>query len=491
MAHEATIVLIVTSEIGHMLADKAALPPNVTESDILSFFQTIIDEQEASYSLKHSDINQMKRDITGYFDKVTSDKNKLIAEESAEAAADAVAAAATIAAAAGSWIPLVNFALTAGAVAATATALGLEIASEKLEKTVVAEISGADHSIIALPSFSNIQKYSQAVNANNLFFPRFQLPATVKNYRALFLAIVFMQKKMHKGKCTPDDIKELFINYYNATQADPKLVSKFTALMQELEDASASEAPKIQAKIEAFFKGAPGAVVKGYSGIMLAFAASIAIKKGRAAYAAYQAGLEARPPEIELSELDAEGNPIEESGAPAADLETLSFAEIGVRALGVVAGVATLVFAGLEIAKAVDTDKKLSKAIDDARSSITTYYTALVSKTADGTSADSVDKVVGSYECHVYDGTKYKNNWHYVTVTKVNDTTLKWTNRAGVSWTLSSTSSKRLMDVGSDCPYYHFDDGRSRTRYEHATIVWDGDNVTGIMGPWNELYARA
>ena len=37
---------------------------------------------------------------------------------------------------------------------------------------------------------------------------------------------------------------------------------------------------------------------------------------------------------------------------------------------------------------------------------------------------------IGTYECHKYDGTKIKNDWHYVTI-KAEGSQLRWSNRAG------------------------------------------------------------
>ena len=95
----------------------------------------------------------------------------------------------------------------------------------------------------------------------------------------------------------------------------------------------------------------------------------------------------------------------------------------------------------------------------------------------------SVPLILGNYECHKYDA-EGKNDWHYVTISKVNDTTLKWSNRACVSWTLSLTEDKAKLDVGSDCPY--FKDG-----HKQVTIVWERGQVSGLTGPWDELYSKS
>jgi hypothetical protein len=91
--------------------------------------------------------------------------------------------------------------------------------------------------------------------------------------------------------------------------------------------------------------------------------------------------------------------------------------------------------------------------------------------------------LLGNYECHKYDA-EGKNDYHYVTISKVNDTTLKWSNRAGVSWMLSLIDDKTKLDVGNDCPY--FKDG-----HKQVTVVWEGSQVSGLVGPFDELYSKS
>jgi hypothetical protein len=101
-----------------------------------------------------------------------------------------------------------------------------------------------------------------------------------------------------------------------------------------------------------------------------------------------------------------------------------------------------------------------------------------------------IDLIAGQYECHLYDKGG-KNNWHYVTISKINDTTYRWTNRAGVSWTLTTTSDNTILNVGADCPYYDFKQGTASTKYRQAKIVMAGGQITGILGPWGELYTKS
>jgi len=93
-----------------------------------------------------------------------------------------------------------------------------------------------------------------------------------------------------------------------------------------------------------------------------------------------------------------------------------------------------------------------------------------------------VTSILGKYECHEYDE-EGKNDWHYVTISQVNNSTLKWSNRAGVSWTLYLTEDKTKLDVGRDSPY--FKDG-----HREVTVVWERGQILGLMGPGNELYRK-
>ncbi len=98
--------------------------------------------------------------------------------------------------------------------------------------------------------------------------------------------------------------------------------------------------------------------------------------------------------------------------------------------------------------------------------------------------ATTVSSLLGNYENHLYDDKGGKNNWHYVTISQVDDSTLKWENRAGVSWTLTTTSDKTTLDVGTDCPYF-------QQGYQQATVVWNGTQVSELMGPGNEPYQKS
>ncbi len=88
--------------------------------------------------------------------------------------------------------------------------------------------------------------------------------------------------------------------------------------------------------------------------------------------------------------------------------------------------------------------------------------------------------ILGVYENHLYDN-KGKNNWHFVTLSEIDENRVRWQNRAGVSWTLTKTADRTKLNIGQDCPYF-------RSGHSQATVIWNGNQVSGILGPWNELY---
>ena len=98
----------------------------------------------------------------------------------------------------------------------------------------------------------------------------------------------------------------------------------------------------------------------------------------------------------------------------------------------------------------------------------------------------SSDVIVGEYEL----SGGATNYWHYVNVAKIGEKTYRWTNAAGVSWTLTFTESFNegndltfMYDVGKDCPYY--EDG-----YETATLSMQTANGIELDGPSNEKYIQ-
>ena len=106
-----------------------------------------------------------------------------------------------------------------------------------------------------------------------------------------------------------------------------------------------------------------------------------------------------------------------------------------------------------------------------------------------GLEGDVASKLYGEYENHEYDNGG-KNDWHYVTLSmSPSGTGITWTNRAGVSWTLTPGSTPgdgvgSDLGVKADCPYFHED-------YATARVDWDQHGrVVRVMGPGGEWYDR-
>lgn len=376
MAHKSDVLLIMTSTIGEMMANEKACPPHTTQNDIMIFFSNIIKEQELSEKLKTADLGSIKNDIANYFDvKVTSSKNKLIAEEASEAAAELVAGAAMAAAAIVSWIPFVNFCVMAAATAATVTALALEIESEKLEKTVVADIANADEHIRKeYDSFKHLDAYSTAVNENTSFFPRFQLMASSADFRALLLSIVVIIKKGNNNICTAEDIKKIFLDYYELTQSDPILTERFAKVFRKINE---NTDPQVyNTDLLEVFSLVPAGVRFSHQVLTLVIVTTVTMRFANAAYViANLNNLTRALTNLGLAEYTEFGLLEEES------IQTVSVATRAVLGLG---AIANIVFAGLQIKKAVDTDRQLTQAIADSKNGITDYYSSLITNSIDG-----------------------------------------------------------------------------------------------------------
>jgi hypothetical protein len=92
--------------------------------------------------------------------------------------------------------------------------------------------------------------------------------------------------------------------------------------------------------------------------------------------------------------------------------------------------------------------------------------------------------LVGQYEFTPARG-EVKNEWHSATVVQTGEKTLKWTNAAKVSWTLTMAGDPSTLTVGTDCPY--FAEG-----YTTAAVKFDAaGKVSGIVGPSGDLFVIA
>lgn len=81
-------------------------------------------------------------------------------------------------------------------------------------------------------------------------------------------------------------------------------------------------------------------------------------------------------------------------------------------------------------------------------------------------------EILGIYENREYVGTGNKTAWRHVTISKINDTTLQWKNKAGVSWQLAMTPDKTKLKLGEDCPHY--------ATVKQLRVIWKDGRVAAL-----------
>ena len=89
-----------------------------------------------------------------------------------------------------------------------------------------------------------------------------------------------------------------------------------------------------------------------------------------------------------------------------------------------------------------------------------------------------VDRIVGHYENHSYDNTPTKNDWHYITISKIDDATLNVKTRAGPAWILKTTDTPNRLTIVSKLKGHEkiFDS-------QQAEVVWKDSAVSEIIMP--------
>ena len=99
-----------------------------------------------------------------------------------------------------------------------------------------------------------------------------------------------------------------------------------------------------------------------------------------------------------------------------------------------------------------------------------------------------LDDIIGDYELKAGP----HDNWHYVTIRKKADGSgYTWTNRAGVSWSLTYAGvyldGFKTYAVGKDSYYY---DRQNGWQYRTPTLFQRDNGVTDFQGPFYELYTK-
>jgi len=183
------MIMNMSSEVGHMFVDDTYLPPDVTQSDILNYFTDIIAEYEKVKELTNLITNGIP-------------EKELIAKT-------AIFAAAAIVREFGKSpsIPAIMAAL--------------QLALKELETAI------------------DIIIYTYDQDAKDKFLTKMKFAMTIPEMRAAFMGCVIAASKEIGRTITNEDLKNKFIDWYNSTKADPKLVDNFTRLYDELNSVSA------------------------------------------------------------------------------------------------------------------------------------------------------------------------------------------------------------------------------------------------------------
>jgi|GEM_PF-4777126 len=245
------IVLNLASTVGSYYADpQENLPANVTINDLDKFLATVITEFDSGYKLKRSSWKLMKSDISKYFQDVEDKKTTLFASMEEEALAEVVSGAAGVASAFLSEFPGLNLGLIGTMMLAQGSEMFLERRIALLEKTIVEDLVGSQKKLSSKDSFKYCEVYTDAVHKNTIMYARLNLATSNDRVRAMFLGAVFCTKKRYK-ECNVEQLKELFINFYHATKADPELVNKYSALLHSIKHIE--DPKKIKIQLDSFF----------------------------------------------------------------------------------------------------------------------------------------------------------------------------------------------------------------------------------------------
>jgi hypothetical protein len=303
-----------------------------------------------------------------------------------------VAAAAQIAALAGSWIPFVNFALEATAVAALAAQMGLQVDVSNLKHSVVEEITNSNAHILQRPEFAPVRTFQAAVDANVHFVPQLQVANTDFVRPVLLATCIGSVKCLRENRmCQPGDIRAelvLWYNWYNS--ADQDLVQRFKQLLDQISENPVPDAEAVKTQLAGFLESINSSTSvnvdlakKAASVTAMTLTAFLMVKAGRAWYATYRAVTSVTSPLLGAVELNRYGS-VAQAGELEGEAAVISRGSLALKALGGLAAAASLVLAGLEIFETVDTSRKLDEAISSAETEIQKYYRALTNSAAEG-----------------------------------------------------------------------------------------------------------
>lgn len=432
-----------------------------------TLLQNLIAEYKALDAIKSFDLETAKNKILESHDECVRERMGIEAAQAAEDILQAASVAAQIALVAVSWTVFGAIGLGVVALATEVAAEGAEVGVKALENTITQSISDMGVKAYNDPALANIKVYNDSSDQVSVNIAKLQLVGNMAIIRQSLLGLA-------KTSGTLEELKKNLIHFYEVSERAGDIIGKYTLLAELI--LKGDGGPKAQQVILDLKE----------SGL-----APIIIKTVIFAVMAGGLGLtfQVRKFTNEIAQtFESEAIMSVEEIGYIADLTVTSERMVkcvkGLAVLGAALESGLLGWRIYEQRKLID---YINAQIEDRKNKLIEYYTnfheAVTPPTVD-------DAILGNYECHLYDQGG-KNDWHYVTISKTNDTTLNWANRAGVSWKLTATSDKTKLNVGQECPYYDFNDGTSQTQYRQATVVWTGSQVSGIIGPWNELYDKS
>lgn len=476
---EINTVFLTYTTLGAYLDDpqniKDDYPNKATEvsAAINALMPALITEAHSIDLIKKFDLAKAKKLIMKSHDDCVTSRRELEATQAAEDIAQAAAIAANVALVAASWTVFGAIGLGITAIAAEATAQGLEMEVKHMEGSIAQEIS--DMGLLAYndPSLAGIKTYHEAADNVTVQLSIIALGGNKSVVRQALLGLA-------KTSGNVENLKKNLIAFYKIYNDAPDIIGKYKLLAELLiKGEGVVQAKEILKDLKDF--GIAPTFIRStiFTFAALGIASAGMVKKfTKQAAAAFEAeGIGSLEEMSEVISLTVKA-------------EKMAKCVKALAAVGAALETALLV---ISIVSQRDVIDKINKAIEDRKNDLVTYYTdfhnALTTQAPSESLAPNIDTALsGHYECHLYDNTPTKNNWHYVTIRKVNDTDFKWTNRAAVSWTLTKTSDHKVMKVSKDCPYYDFDDGTQQTTYHTAQINWSGNRIANIVGPWGEHY---
>jgi len=459
-----------------------------------AFIERVFVEFNNTNSVNTTGMDTITAAITNWR-STTGDKiDEYLSDENYLGAAQIAAGAAEVASAVWSWAPGINLLVTTVAIATTAAAIGLQYDVDEYEKSIVSYIQNGQSHVLEYDGMQQVKTWQDAFTQNSLDISSLNF-ASQSSARPMLYAII-AEMVNHSIPMTISNFKDTLNKKVEHLDKYDKIVDEYIIILSQhnnvtqvgnftkaLDEVTALLPPTERQLLTTSFAGfaAMGAVADtklGY-GIYKSLAAGYEI--------GYQIMLgEDGEVAVGLSEAYVEGFAATRS--------------IAARAAQGFAGFAMIGLAIFQIVEANIIADKLVANADNMTFALTKYYTDVVNAARpsppnqvldDSVSDDSpplhfppllLADVVGTYECHLYDGTQNKNDWHYVTI-MAGGSRLRWSNRAGVSWMLTPRADGNL-DVGEECPYY---------KNEHTVcqvVRNSADSVTSLLGPWGEAYDR-